>query len=112
LDGIRATKANGRIDPNQREVLGCIRRAMARTGLSGKAFALTAEIPESELSDAINGKPGRRFDVEWLWKQEDTFVIAVLDEVTDARRLTPETKSAMRRQRIVELIDLLLQEMA
>jgi len=112
LAGIRAKDARVRIDPNQKEVLGCIRRAMSTRGLSQKAFAITARCTESELSDALNGRDNRRFDVEWVWRQDDDFVIAFLDEVTAARGLTPENKSAVRRRRIIELIDLLLQEMA
>jgi hypothetical protein len=93
-------------------MLGCIRRAMGKTGTSGKVFALSAGIPESEFSEAINARPGRRFDVEWLWKQDDAFVVAVLDEVTETRGLTPENRNAIRRARIVELINLLLQDVA
>ena len=89
-----------------------MRRAMAKTSLSAKAFCLDAGCTESEFSEAINAKPGRRFEVDWLWRQDDAFVIAFLDEVTETRGLTPENKHAIRRARIVELINLLLQDVA
>jgi hypothetical protein len=85
---------------------------MAKTSLSAKAFCIDAECTESEFSEAINARPGRRFEVEWLWKQDDAFIIAFLDEVTEARGLTPENRNAIRRARIVELINLLLQDVA
>jgi hypothetical protein len=107
LDEIRATKAHGQIEP--KEILPVIRRAMAKTGTTQKAFALAARCTESELSEALNDRDGRRFDAEWIWRQDDAFLLVFLDEVTEARGLTPESKDAIRKQRIVELIGLLLQ---
>ncbi len=112
LGEIRTKAVKAQIDPNAKEILPVIRRAMAKTGLSQKAMALTARCAESELSEALNGRDGRRFDADWLWRQDDAFVVAFLDEVTATRGLTPENKDAIRRARIVELIGLLLQDVA
>lgn len=109
LDGVRTKTIKAQIDPNSKEILPVIRRAMAKTGTSQKAFAIAARCTESELSEALNGREGRRFDADWLWRQDDAFVLAFLDEVTEARGLTPENKDAIRRHRIIELIELLLQ---
>jgi hypothetical protein len=113
LNGLRATEAKGRIPANQVELtalLPLIRQAMRETDLSQKAMALNAGQPESVISDGLNGR--RNFAAEWWWAQPDTFLIRFLDLVTEARQLTPEHVSAVRRRRIVELIDLLLTEVA
>jgi hypothetical protein len=110
LDAIRPNGRSARIDPNATEILAVVRRAMARTSLSAKAFCIAAACTESEFSEAINGKRGRRFEIAWLWKQADDFIVAFLDEVTETRGLTPENRHAIRRARIIELINLLLQD--
>lgn len=112
LGAIRSKQAKAQIDPNLKEILPVIRRAMGKTGLSQKAMAIAARCTESELSEALNGRDGRRFDADWIWRQDDTFVVAFLDEVTETRGLTPENRNAIRRARIVELIGLLLQDVA
>jgi hypothetical protein len=115
LDALRPTSAKARIDPNvpdQKAILEVIKQTKSELCLSSKEMAIAAGISESEFSDALNGKDNRRFDAEWLWRQSDAFLIRFLDNVTEARQLTPEQVSTTRRKRIVELIDLLLQETA
>lgn len=116
LDGIRAKGGRIRIEPNalpsQKEILIIVRQTLAETGTSQKKFAKNAGCTESELSEAVNERENRRFDAEWLWKQDDAFLLKFLENVMDARQLTPERVNDVRRARIVELIDLLLREVA
>jgi hypothetical protein len=115
LDDLRAGDANMRVEPCRAprvEVLDLIRRAMATRDLSQKAFALTAGCLESELSDALRGKDHRRFDAAWLWAQDDDFLLTFIELAQAARQLTPEHKRALRQRRIVELVGLLLSEVA
>lgn len=113
LDDIRATRQGVRSVANAVEtpaLLPLIADAMRLVGLSQKAFALQAEQPESVISEALAGR--RHFAIEWLWKQDGVFLLRFFAMVMDARQLTPENISAIRRQRIVELVDLLLMECA
>ena len=109
---IRATASKHRTEPKRKEILPVIRRAASAVGLSQKAMAQSAECPESEISDALNDRENRRFDAEWLWRQDDAFLLRFVEEVMEARKLTPENVRAIRRKRIIELIELLLVEAA
>lgn len=97
---------------DQKEILSVIRRAMAECTLSQKAMALNAGCPESELSEALNGRDNRRFDAQWLWRQDDTFLLRFLELVMEVRELTPADARRVHIQRIKELIGLLLTEVA
>lgn len=113
LNTIRGRSVKARIDANPTpavELLPLIRQAMSETNLSQKAFAINAHQPESVISEAFNAR--RNFAAEWWWAQPDTFLLRFLELTMDARHLTPESASAIRRRRIVELIDLLLTEVA
>lgn len=112
LDGIRTKPLKARIDPNsvdEKEILPVIRQTMSAVGLSGKAMALAAKVSESEISDALNNRENRRFDAEWLWRQDDLFVVTLLDNIKKARQLTEENARSVRAARIKELIGLLLE---
>ena len=113
LNSLRPTSAKARIHanpPDASDLIPLVRQAASETNLSQKAMALNARIPESVLSEAFNGR--RNFAAEWWWAQPDTFLVRFLELAMDARQLTPENVSAIRRRRIVELVDLLLQECA
>lgn len=112
LGDFGATSPLGQIDPNRKEILAIIRRAKDAVGLSQKAMAIAAGVSESELSEALHGRANRRFDAEWLWRQDDLFLLKFVELLMDARALTPENAAAVRRQRIVQLVELLLQEVA
>lgn len=56
---------------------------------SAKAFAIDASCSEGDLSDALNGRDGRRFEAEWIWKQDDAFMRRFLDNASLARGLRP-----------------------
>lgn len=94
----------------QAEVLALIRLAMHDVDLKHEAAARAAGVKPSQFSAALNGQGN--FGATWLWAQDDRFLAHFFDLVMTARQLTPESKSAIRRQRIVELIDLLLTESA
>lgn len=92
------------------EILELIRRAHVDVDLKHEAAARAAGVKPSQYSAALNGHGN--FGASWLWAQDDRFLARLLELVSDARQLTPERVSALRRRRIVELIDLLLVEVA
>jgi hypothetical protein len=113
LNSIRCQPAKVRIAANptgNADLLPLIKQAAAETGLSQKAMALNADVGESVLSEALNGR--RHFAAEWWWAQPDTFLLKFLELVMEARQLTPENARAVRMARITELIGLLLREVA
>jgi transcriptional regulator with XRE-family HTH domain len=102
-----------RIDPNSvAGMRALVRRVMAETGLSQKAFAIDAGCSPSELSDALNGKENRRFEAEWIYRQNALFLRRFLDALAEERQVTREHARTATRRRIVELLDLLLAEVA
>lgn len=78
---------------------------MAQTGLSLKHFAITAKVSESVISDALAGR--RHFACEWWWAQSDDFVHVFLRLAFETRQLPVPSPRAIRRKRIVSLIQLL-----
>lgn len=98
LDDVRPHSVKAPIDPNasvyDREILDLIRRTMERVSLSQKAMAIAGRCAESELSEALNAKPGRRFDAVWLWRQDNVFLRTFLELLAEKRGLTPQTALA------------------
>lgn len=107
---VHADGASALIDVNQPEILAVIRQTLHDVGLKHEAAAAVARVKPSQFSAALNGQGN--FGASWLWAQDDVFFARFLANVQAARQLTPERTSAVRRQRIVELIDLLLTECA
>jgi len=117
LDTLRAGKANLRIEANsseniehKRDFLLLVRDAMREADLSQKAFAINAKQSESVISEALGGT--RNLSADWLYAQPDRFVQILIDKVSIARNLTAESKAALQRARILELIGLLLERTA
>lgn len=98
------------IDVNQPEILDLIRQTHADVGLKQEAAAVLAGVKPSQYSAALNGTGN--FGATWIWAQDDRFIVRLLELVSEARGLTPANVSAIRRRRIVELIELLLAETA
>lgn len=98
------------IDVNQPEILALIRQALSDVGLKHEAAAAAAHVKPSQFSAALNGQGN--FGATWLWAQDDRFLLRLFELVMEARQLTPANQQAVRRRRIVELIDLLLSESA
>ena len=88
-----------------------IRVAMQVTGISQKAMALTAGIPESVLSDALNGR-GRHLETDWILAQSEAFINAFWKSIEAQLGLTSESKREVRAARIGELVRLLMEETA
>jgi hypothetical protein len=110
LNAVQPRMASALIDVKPGEILGLIQRALRDVGLKQEAAAAVAGVKPSQFSAALNGQGN--FGAAWLWAQDDRFLARLVELMTDARRLTPERVSALRRQRIVELLDLLLTEVA
>jgi hypothetical protein len=104
LDGLKPRPATVRphsdadqMRPNAEQnarIVDLVRLVMADLAVSQKSFAITARCTESEFSEALNLKDGRRFEAEWIWRQDDVFVRRFLDTAAAARGLTPETELA------------------
>lgn len=97
-----ALKMTARTD--RATVIQLIRLVMGKTGLSQKAMAANAAVPESVLSDALNPNGARNFAAEWLFDQESDFVLALFDEVMVARGLTRESRQQLLAQHIGQLV--------
>lgn len=96
------------IDVNQPEILDLIRQAHYDCGLKQEAAARIAGVKPSQYCSALNGQGN--FAATWIWAQDDHFVSHLLDLIKAARGLTEENVRAVRRRRIVELVDLLIAE--
>jgi hypothetical protein len=113
LNDLRAGSANVRIDANSLDgtaFLPLMKRAMGETGLSQKHMALNAGQPESVISEALNGR--RNFAIAWLVLQPGTFIDRFFDLFKEHYGLTPANIKAIQRRRIIELLDLLLEQCA
>ena len=117
LDGLRAGKANLRIDANSGEnrpesrksAASCVRTAMRAVGLSQKAFAINAHQTESVVSEALSGSGARNIALEWIHAQDVTFITAWVEELSREKGLTPRSRSEVKRQLIVALFAQLLE---
>ena|ERR1041385_454590 len=89
-----------------------VRQCMAETGLTQKAMAINAEISEAVLSDALAPHGTRNLAAEWLFDQEDAFLLALVEKLMRARGLTPASKREVAAERISELVKLLISEAA
>lgn len=98
------------IDVKPSAILGLIKQAMTDVGLKQEAAAAIAGVKPSQFSSALNGQGN--FGATWLYAQDDRFILRLVELVMETRQLTPENVSAIRRRRIVELLDLLLEEVA
>ncbi|MCR4331554.1 MAG: hypothetical protein NUV34_02435 [Sulfuricaulis sp.] len=92
--------------------VGLIRAAMAETGTSQKQLAINAEQSEAVISDALNPHGTRHFAAEWLFDQEDAFLLAVVEKLMLVRGLTPQSKREVAAERISQLVKLLISEVA
>lgn len=113
LDGIRAGKANLRIDAKNAGISAdspsfrsMVREAMREVGLTNKAFAINADQSESVISEALSGT--RHLSAEWVWAQDDVFWKALDDRIEAARGFTPEREDEIEEQQILMVIGALL----
>lgn len=83
---------------------------LADIRMSDKEAAYTMVLDPAQLSRVKSGQARLPFDA--IWRLPDRFWVEFNDRIAAARHLTPVNASAMRRRRIVELVDLLLQECA
>lgn len=107
---IEADSHEALIDVNQPEILDLIRQALADVGLKHEAAAAIAGVKPSQFCAALSGQGN--FGARWIWAQDNRFVLRLLELVMATRGLTPANVRAIQRQRIVELVDLLLRECA
>jgi hypothetical protein len=108
LDGIRAGKANLRIDANpatKQAVFGTfravVREAMRRDELSQKAFAIDCKQSESVVSEALSGT--RNLAAEWVWQQTSrTFHMHLLGVWREAMNLDEQAEDDAEDRQLME----------
>lgn len=103
-----------RIDPKLLDKAAClalIDEARIKCDMSKKEMAHYAGVLESVLSEALSGTRGN-FAAHWLFLQPDKFVSAFVDLVLMKRGIDKTAKLAMRRQRIAELVALIVETTA
>jgi plasmid maintenance system antidote protein VapI len=108
LQGIRAGSHTARMTVNPSVARAAVRVAMERTGRSQKELAITAGVPESAFSDALNER-GRNFDIDWVLAQGADFVAEFIANVQVRLGLSEESSRAAKAARIAELVRLLLE---
>lgn len=109
LDEVRGSSHIARMTANPSLGREAFREVKTALGRSQKALAIDAGVPESVLSEALNGT-GRNFDVDWVLAQDNTFVTAWMRHVEAAKGLTPATRKRIKAERMAQLFDLLMQD--
>jgi hypothetical protein len=81
---------------------------LAEIGMSDKEAAYTMAMDPAQLSRVKSRQARLPFDA--MWRLPPRFWVVWRDRIDQAKQLTPENRAAIRRRRIVELIELLLAE--
>lgn len=83
---------------------------VAAIGMSDKEAAYTMAMDPAQLSRVKGGQARLPFDA--IWRLDARFWLAFRDRIDAAKQLTNENRRAVKRARIVEVIGLLLEEVA
>lgn len=106
---VRSDSQTVRTDANQdMKLRDLIKQTLSDLQRTQQYAAIEAGCTESDFSDAINGRHGRRFDAEWIWRQDDTFLRHLLDLMSKERGLTPETAIAQEVELLTALFGQLI----
>lgn len=83
---------------------------LAACGFSEKEAAYEMAMDPAQLSRVKSGQARLPFDA--VWRLPDRFWLAFRDRIDAAKRLTTENRHAIRRARLIEVIGLILEEVA
>ena len=116
LRSIRAGSHLARMAANPDGTVSLARDAVGyakqQTGLTNKAMALNAGVPESVMSDAVAGGKGRNLETDWIIAQGPEFVGYFTDHLDRALGLTDESRKAAKLDRALALVRLIFEEVA
>lgn len=109
LEGIRAGASVARMATNRADIREITLDVLAERRVSQKEMAINANCPQSDLSNALQGK--QRLDAQWLIDQDDAFVDRLMEMVRLRKGITHETARSVRMARLCELVRLCLEEL-
>lgn len=89
-----------------RTVCELVLTLIARPGRTQKAFAIAAGCAESDLSNALRGK--QRFEMQWVFNQDDQFVHEFITEWRADRGLDLDRVDAIEAEEIGNVVQLLV----
>lgn len=83
---------------------------VAACGMSEKEAAYTMALDPAQLSRVKSGQARLPFDA--VWRLPNRFWLMFRDRIDAAKQLTEENRKAVQRARLLEVIGLLLEEVA
>lgn len=92
------------------DVIALFFDTLAACGLSPKEAAYTMAMDPAQLSRVKAGTA--RLPIDAMWRLPDRFWLAFRDGIDAAKGLTPENRRAIQRARLIEVITLMLSEVA
>ena len=92
------------------DVVALFFEAVAASGLSDKQAAYEMAMDPAQLSRVKTGQARLPFDA--IWRLPDRFWITFRDRIDAAKQLTAENRRAVQRARLLEVIGLLLEDVA
>lgn len=114
LNSLDAVRRGPSIDVHSDDVpvdaIAIFFETLAACGLQEKEAAYFMAMDASQLSRVKNKTARLPFDA--VWRLPDHFWIAFRDRIDAAKRLTNENRKAIQRARLLEVVSLLLQEVA
>lgn len=110
---VRTTSERVRIDPNLTDkaaFLALVDECRIACDMSVKEMAINASVPESQMSEALKGVPGRgNFAGHWLYCQPERFLAKFCDLVLTKRGIDKARRAQIRGQQIGQLVALLVE---
>lgn len=92
------------------DVVSLFFETLAACGFSEKEAAYEMAMDPAQLSRVKNRTA--RLPIDAMWRLPDRFWLAFRDGVDAAKQLTPENRRAIQRARLIEVITLMLAEVA
>jgi hypothetical protein len=105
LSGKRSAEKNAENGRDSLSWRPLINELLRRPNRSAKAFAQDAGAGEPAVSDGLARR--KAFDMDWLARQDDAFLLDFIDLVIAQRHLTPEAKRIARANQLAEVTRLL-----
>lgn len=110
LNSLELQMAKASSDVNRVDVVALFFETLAACGFSEKEAAYEMAMDPAQLSRVKSGQARLPFDA--MWRLPDRFWLAFRDRIDAAKRLTTENRRAIQRARLIEVITLMLEEVA
>lgn len=93
---------------NQADIREIVLEVIAETHGSQKEFAINADAPQSDVSNAFSGK--QRLEMQWVLDQPDVFLDRVLNKIRARKGMVTDSDARLAKiARITELVRLILE---